>query len=105
MSRCVERIRKTKAQMELNLVRDMKNNKKGFYGYIGKMRQAKESVPSLIKGSGELTSSEIEKAEVLSECFASVFTGDQASHVIKDPEPLGEGVGNGFHPTVTVEQV
>ena len=48
MSRCIERIRKTKAQVELNLVRDMKNNKKGFYGYIGKMRQAKESVPSLM---------------------------------------------------------
>ena len=105
MSRCVERIRKTKAQMELNLVRDMKNNKKGFYGYIGKMRQAKESVPSLIKGSGELTSSEIEKAEVLSECFALVFMGGQASHVCQDHEPLGEGVGSGFCPTVGVEQV
>ena len=34
-----------------------------------------------------------------------VFTGGQASHVCQDHEPLGEGVGSGFCPTVTVEQV
>ena len=31
--------------------------------------------------------------------------GGQASHVCQDQEPLGEGVGSGFCPTVTVEQV
>ncbi|KAK4826654.1 LOW QUALITY PROTEIN: hypothetical protein QYF61_010639 [Mycteria americana] len=30
-----DEVRKAKAQMELNLVRDVKNNKKGFYKYIG----------------------------------------------------------------------
>ena len=34
-----------------------------------------------------------------------VFTGGQASCVCQDHEPLGEGVGSGFCPTVTVEQV
>jgi len=28
---CRDRIRKAKAQMELNLARDVKDNKKGFY--------------------------------------------------------------------------
>ena len=46
-----------------------------------------------------------EKAEVLSECFASVFMGGQASHVCQNHVPLGEGVGGGFCPTVVVEQV
>ena len=41
---CSDRIRKAKAQMELNLARDVKDNKKGFYRYIGRRRQAKESV-------------------------------------------------------------
>ena len=50
--------RKAKAQMELNLARDVKNNKKGFYRYIGRRRQAKESVPSLINETGELASSD-----------------------------------------------
>ena len=58
-----------------------------------------------MKGNRELTSSDIEKAEVHNECFASVFTGGQASCVCQDHEPLGEGVGSGFCPTVMVEQV
>ena len=58
-----------------------------------------------MKGNGELASSDIEEAEVLSECLASVFTGGQASCFCQDHEPLGEGVGSGFCPTVTVEQV
>ena len=91
--------------MELNLARDVKNNKKGFYRYIGRRRQAKESVSPLIKGNGELASSDIEKAEILNECFASDFMGGQASRVCQDREPPGEVVGSGFCPTVTVEQV
>jgi len=89
--------------MELNLPRAVKDNKKGFYIYIGRSRQAKESVPPLMKGNEELASSDIEKAEVLNECFASVFMGGQTSCVCQDHEPLGEG--SGFCPTVTVEKV
>ena len=53
---CRDRIRKAKAQMELHLARDVKDNKKGFYRYIGRRRRAKESVPPLMKGNGELAS-------------------------------------------------
>ncbi len=108
---CRDRIRKAKAQMELNLVRDATDNKKGFYRYIGRRRQAKESVLPPMKGNGvmksnrDLASSDIEKGEVLKECFASVFMGGQASRVCQDHEPLGEGVGSSFCPTVTVEPV
>ena len=45
---CRDRITKAKEQMELNLPRDVKDNKKGFYRYIGRRRQAKESVPLLM---------------------------------------------------------
>ena len=102
---CRDRITKAKEQMELNLSRDVKDNKKGFYRYIGRKRQAKESAPPLMKGNGELASSDIEKAEVFNKCFASVFMGGQSFHVCQDHKPLGEGVGSGFCPTVTVEQV
>ena len=91
--------------MELNSARNVKDNKEGFYRYIGRRRQTKESVPPLVKGNGELASSDTDKAEVLNECLASVFTGGQASRVCQDHEPLGEGVGSGFCPTVTMEQV
>jgi len=58
-----------------------------------------------MKGNGELASSDIGKAEVLNECFASVFTGGQATHVCQDHEALGEVVRSGCCPTVMVEQV
>ena len=45
---CRDRIKKAKAQMELNLARDVKDNKKGFYRHIGRRRQVKESVPPLL---------------------------------------------------------
>ena len=101
---CRDRIRKAKAQMELNLVRDVKDEK-GFYRYTGRRRQAKESVSPLMKGDGELASSGIEEADVLNECFASDFMGGQASRVCQDLEALREGERSGFCPTVTVEQV
>ncbi|XP_071885515.1 olfactory receptor 14C36-like [Anas platyrhynchos] len=60
---CRDGTRKAKPQTELNLARDVKKNKKGFYGYIGRRRQPKESVPPLINKVGELASSDMEKAE------------------------------------------
>jgi len=32
-------------QLELNLARDAKNNKKCFYRYVNKKRKVKESIP------------------------------------------------------------
>ena len=82
---CRRRIRKAKAQVELNLARDVKNNKKTFYRYIGQKRQAKMGVPSLVNLKGELASTDEEKAEVLNEFFASVFTGGQDSRLSHTP--------------------
>jgi len=42
---CRNGVRKAKAQLELNLARDAKNNKKGFYRYFSQKRKIKESVP------------------------------------------------------------
>jgi len=39
-------VKRAKAQLELNLTRDAKNNNKGFYRYVSQKRKAKESVPS-----------------------------------------------------------
>ena len=42
-------IRKAKAQMELNLEGNVKNNRRGFYRNTGQKRQTKKCVSPLIK--------------------------------------------------------
>ena len=96
-------IRKAKVQAELNLARDVKNNMKTFYRYIGPKRQAKMSVPPLVSVKGELASTDKEKAEVLNEFLALVFTGSQDSNISHIPEPcipnlqVGTGAVNPLH--------
>ena len=41
---CEYDIRKVKAQLELNMARDTKNNNKGFYRHVNQKRKVKESV-------------------------------------------------------------
>jgi len=91
--------RKDKVQAELNLARNVKNSMKTFYGYTGQKRQAKVSVPPLVNIKGELALMNEEKAEVLKEFFASVFTASQDSNISHIPEacipkPLGEDQGS-----------
>jgi len=61
---CRVGFRKAKAQMEQNLARNVKSNRKGFCRYIGHRRQAKESVSPLTNENGELATSDMKKAEM-----------------------------------------
>ncbi|KAK4819834.1 hypothetical protein QYF61_012979 [Mycteria americana] len=58
-------IRKAKTQLELNLARDAKNNKKSLYRYVGQKRKIKEYVPPPVNKTGELGTTDTEKADVL----------------------------------------
>lgn len=75
--------------MELNLAWDVKNNRKGFSRNTSQKRWAKESVPPLLNENGELASTNMGKAELIYEFFASIFTGCQVFHASHIPEPLG----------------
>ena len=77
---CRDGVRKAKAWLELNLARDVKNSKKGFYRYVSQKRKVKESIPTLMSKTGKLVTTDEEKAEVLHNFFASVFTGNLSSH-------------------------
>ena len=44
---CRNGVRRAEASLELNLARDAKNNKKGFYRYVKQKRKLKETVPPL----------------------------------------------------------
>lgn len=41
---CRDGVRKVKALLKLNLSRDAKNKKKGFYRYVSQKRKVKENV-------------------------------------------------------------
>ncbi|KFQ47588.1 hypothetical protein N333_10656, partial [Nestor notabilis] len=69
-----DQVRKAKAQLELNLARDVKDNRKGFCRYVANKRHTSDNVGPLQKLLGELATLDLEKAEVLNDFFASVFT-------------------------------
>lgn len=60
--------------MDFNRARDIKDNKKGFYRYVGDKQKPREIFQSLQKEKGDLVTWNMEKAEVLNDFFASAFT-------------------------------
>lgn len=94
-----DRVRKAKAQLELSLARDVRDNRKHFHRYIANKRKPKDDVGALQKEMGNLTFLDMRKAEVLNDFCGSAFNGkfsSQASQVGKgkcqdweseDPEP------------------
>jgi len=75
-----DQVRKPKALIELNLARDFEGNKKSFRRYTSDKRKARENVRRLWKETGDRITWNMEKAEILSDVFASVFTSKCSSH-------------------------
>lgn len=73
----------------MKLVRNVKNNKRGFFRYSSQKRKAEEIVPPLINKKGIQARKDIEKAEEFSKFFASAFIGSQTFCISHIPEPLG----------------
>jgi len=71
---CREATRKANAHLELNLTRDIRDNKKGFFKYISSKQKTKENVGPLLNEVGVLVTEDTEKAELLNAFLASVFT-------------------------------
>jgi len=83
---CREATRKAEAHLELNLSRDVKDNKKGFINYISSKQKTRENVGLLLNEVSALVTEDAEKAELLNVFFASVFTfkaGPQASQALE----------------------
>ncbi|KAK4831266.1 hypothetical protein QYF61_016736 [Mycteria americana] len=58
---CREKIRRAKAELELNLTTAIKDNKKYFFKYISSKRRAKENLQPLVHGGGNTVTMDEEK--------------------------------------------
>ncbi|XP_068785519.1 uncharacterized protein [Struthio camelus] len=94
-----------KAQLELNLARDVKDNKKAFFKYIRSKRKTRENVGPLLNGAGALVTKDTEKAELLNAFFASVFTAKASPEEFQTLETREEGWRKEDSPLVEEDQV
>ncbi|KAK4823211.1 hypothetical protein QYF61_027358 [Mycteria americana] len=62
---CREKIRRAKAELELNLAAAIKDNKKHFFKYISSKRRAKENLQPLVDRGGNTVTKDEEEAESL----------------------------------------
>jgi len=83
---CRGATRKAKVHLELNMVRDVKDNKKGFFNYISSKRKTRGKVGPLLNEVGALVTQDTEKAELLNAFFASVFTAKTGPQASQSPE-------------------
>ncbi|PKU33655.1 hypothetical protein llap_16036 [Limosa lapponica baueri] len=96
-------IRQAKAQIELNLATDIKDNKKNFYRYVRDKGKTREDVGPLQKETGDLVTQDMEKAELLNDFFASFFTAP--NHTAQVTEGKTRGYENEELPTEREDQV
>lgn len=88
--------RNAKAQIELKLAKDVKNNKKGFYRYVSSKQKHREDAEPLPNEAGKLFTAD--KAELLSMFFTSIFsstaglqsTGSSIYNNARVNPPVGE---------------
>ena len=78
-------------------------NRKGFCKYVSQVR-SKKAYPLMLSKTVKLVTMDKEKAEVLKNIFASVFTGNLSFHTSRVDGPPGRDRGSKIPPTVQENQ-
>ncbi|KAK4828165.1 LOW QUALITY PROTEIN: hypothetical protein QYF61_024414 [Mycteria americana] len=95
-----EKIRRTKAQLELNLATAIKDNKNCFYKYISNKRMAKENLHPLWDAGGNIVTKEEEKDQVLNAFFALVSNSKTSCSLGTQPAKLEDRDGEENKPPI-----
>ena len=89
------KVREDRLSFERNISKEIRNNNKIFWRYVSSQRKTKTSIPDLKRKDGTLTSSDIEKAEILNQQFSSVFTREDTNNVpVFEPLPCSTFLTN-----------
>ena len=73
--------RKAKRDYEKHVAKQAKSNPKAFFKYANSKLKTRGGIADLRKEDGTTTTTDQEKAEVLNQFFASVFTREDQSHI------------------------
>ena len=95
---CREKIRTVKAQIELNLATQVKDNSTYIYKYINSKRKDRESFHPLLDTEGKTVTKDQDKAEVLNAFFASVFKNETCYSLETQPPALVDRDGEQNRP-------
>ncbi|PKU46884.1 hypothetical protein llap_2857 [Limosa lapponica baueri] len=100
-----DQVRQAKAQTKLNLARDIKGNKNSFYMYVRDKRKTSKNMSPLQKETGHLVTWDMDKAKVLNDFFASLFTSKGSSHTTQITEGKRRDWENEEVPAIGEDQV
>ncbi|PKU36300.1 rna-directed dna polymerase from mobile element jockey-like [Limosa lapponica baueri] len=100
-----EKIRKAKAQLELNLANDIRDNKKSCYKYLTNKKRARGSLHPLLDAGGNIATKDEEKAEKLNAFFASVLNSQTSYPQDVQPSELEDKGEEQNNPPITQEEV
>lgn len=92
---CRDGKRRTKVQLELNLMGEVKDNRKDFFRYISSKRKTTKNVSPLQNEVNALVREDTEKEEIVNVFFDSVLTKTKP----RGSQSLGiRSVGKGRYP-------